>query len=135
MASAIRPGAVPETPAPGAGRRARPAHAVSLRRAPRSRYPRCSNWGPRSTRCRSPAPTPRSAPKRICWKRRLARMERKRASADSKARQLELAWEGRIGWGKVPAQIRLQLRDELARLLMRLAVGGDVAVEDDNGKC
>jgi hypothetical protein len=62
-------------------------------------------------------------------------MERKRASADSKARQLELAWEGRIGWGQVPAQIRLQLRDELARLLMQLAVGEDVAVEDDNGKC
>jgi|GraSoiStandDraft_43_1057313.scaffolds.fasta_scaffold691989_1 hypothetical protein len=62
-------------------------------------------------------------------------MERKRASADSKARQLELVWEGRIGWGQVPAQIRLQLRDELARLLMQLAVGGDVEVEDDNGKC
>ena len=62
-------------------------------------------------------------------------MERKRASADSKARQLELAWEGRIGWGQVPAQIPLQLRGELARLLMQLAVGGDVAVEDDNGKC
>ena len=62
-------------------------------------------------------------------------MERKRASADSKARQLELAWEERIGWGQVPAQIRLQLRDELARLLMQLAVGEDVEVEDDNGKC
>jgi hypothetical protein len=62
-------------------------------------------------------------------------MERKRASADSKARQLELAWEGRIGWEEVPAQIRLQLRDELARLLRQLAVGGAVEVEDDNGKC
>jgi hypothetical protein len=62
-------------------------------------------------------------------------MERKRASADAKTRQLELAWEGRIGWGEVPAQIRQQLRDELARLLMQLAVGGDVEVEDDNGKC
>lgn len=61
-------------------------------------------------------------------------MERKRASADSKARQLELAWEGRIGWGEVPAQIRLQLRDELARLLMQLVVGRDVEVDDDNGK-
>ena len=61
-------------------------------------------------------------------------MERKRASADSKARQLELAWEGRIGWGEVPAQIRLQLRDELARLLMQLAVGGDVEVESDDGE-
>jgi len=63
-------------------------------------------------------------------------MERKRASADSKARQLELAWEGRISWGEVPAQIRLQLRDELARLLMQLAVGGGLEVEeDDNGEC
>jgi len=60
-------------------------------------------------------------------------MERKRASADSKARQLELAWEGRISWEEVPAQIRLQLRDELARLLMQLAVGGDVEVDDDDG--
>ena len=57
------------------------------------------------------------------------------ASADSKARQLELAWEGRIGWGEVPAQIRLQLRDELARLLMQLAVGGDVEVDDNDGEC
>lgn len=62
-------------------------------------------------------------------------MGRKRASADSKARQLELAWEGRIGWGEVSAQVRLQLRDELARLLMQLAVSGEVEVEDDNGKC
>lgn len=61
-------------------------------------------------------------------------MGRKRASADSKARQLELAWEGRIGWGEVPAQVRLQLRDELARLLMQLAVG-DVEVDDDDAKC
>jgi len=61
-------------------------------------------------------------------------MERKRASADAKARQLALVWEGRISWGQVLAQIRLQLRDELARLLMQLAVGGDVEVEDDNGK-
>ena len=62
-------------------------------------------------------------------------MERKRASADSKARQLELVWEGRIDWGQVPVEIRLQLREELARLLMQLAVGGDVEGEDDNGKC
>ena len=62
-------------------------------------------------------------------------MERKRASADSKARQLELVWKGPIGWGEVPAQIQLQLRDELARLLMQLAVGEEVEVEDDNGKC
>jgi hypothetical protein len=33
----------------------------------------------------------------------------------------------------VPAQIRLQLRDELARLLMQLAVGGDVEVDGDDG--
>ena len=62
-------------------------------------------------------------------------MGRKRASADSKARQLELAWEGRIGWGEVPAQVRLQLRDELARLLIQLAVGGDVEVDDYDGEC
>jgi hypothetical protein len=62
-------------------------------------------------------------------------MERKRASAHSKTRQLELAWEGQIGWGEVPAQIRLQLRDELARLLMQLAVGGDVEVDGDDGEC
>jgi hypothetical protein len=62
-------------------------------------------------------------------------MERKRASADSKARQLELAWEGRIGWREVPEQIRLQLRDELARLLMQIAVGGDVEVGDYDGEC
>jgi hypothetical protein len=62
-------------------------------------------------------------------------MERKRASADSKARQLELAWEGRIGWREVPEQIRLQLRDELARLLMQIAVGREVEVGDYDGEC
>jgi len=60
-------------------------------------------------------------------------MEPKRASATSKARQLELAWEGRIGWGELPAQIRLQLREELARLLMRLAIGGEE--NGDDGEC
>jgi hypothetical protein len=85
-------------------------------------------------RCSSAAAPPRSAPKHVRWKRRLERMERKRVSADSKTRQLELAWEGRMGWGEVPAQIRLQLRDELARLLMQLAVGGDVEVDGDDGK-
>jgi hypothetical protein len=60
-------------------------------------------------------------------------MEGKRASANSKARQLELAWEGRIDWEALPAQIRLQLREELARLLMRLAVGGEV--NGDDGEC
>jgi hypothetical protein len=60
-------------------------------------------------------------------------MEPRRASANSKARQLELAWEGRIGWGELPVEIRLQLREELARLLMRLAVGGEV--NGDDGEC
>ena len=57
-------------------------------------------------------------------------MEPRRASANSKARQLELAWEGRIGWGELPVEIQLQLREELARLLMRLAVGGEVNGDD-----
>jgi hypothetical protein len=61
-------------------------------------------------------------------------MEGKRASANSKARQLELAWEGRIDWEALPGQIRLQLRDELARLLMQLAMGGGVEVDDDDGE-
>jgi hypothetical protein len=60
-------------------------------------------------------------------------MEGKRTSANAKVRQLELAWEGRIGWGELSAEIRLQLRDELARLLRHLAVGG-VEVDDDDGE-
>jgi hypothetical protein len=60
-------------------------------------------------------------------------MERRRASAKSKVRQLELAWEGRISWEELPAQIRLQLRDELARLLRQLAAGGEV--DDDDAEC
>jgi len=60
-------------------------------------------------------------------------MERRRASAKSKVRQLELAWEGRIGWEELPAQIQLQLRDELARLLRQLATGGEV--DDDDAEC
>jgi hypothetical protein len=60
-------------------------------------------------------------------------MEGKRASGNSKVRQLELAWEARMDWEELPAQIRLQLRDELARLLMQLAVG--VEVDDDDGEC
>ena len=60
-------------------------------------------------------------------------MERRCASAKSKVRQLELAWEGRIGWEELPAQIRLQLRDELARLLRQLAAGGEV--DDDDAEC
>jgi hypothetical protein len=62
-------------------------------------------------------------------------MERRHAGAKSKLRQLELAWESRIGWIDLPAQIRLQLRDELARVLRQLAVGGDVEVEGDDGEC
>lgn len=62
-------------------------------------------------------------------------MERKSESGKSRARQFELAWQGRIGWGELPAQIRLQLRDELARLLMQLAVVTDVEVDDDDGEC
>jgi hypothetical protein len=62
-------------------------------------------------------------------------MERGRASAKSKVRQLELAWEGRIGWEELPAQIRLQLRDELARLLRQLAASGEVEVDDDDAEC
>ena len=61
-------------------------------------------------------------------------MEPNRTSANSKARQLELAWKGRIHWGELPEQIRLQLREELARLLRQLAVGG-VEVDDDDGEC
>jgi len=60
-------------------------------------------------------------------------MERRRASAKSKVRQLELAWEGRIGWEELPAQIQLQLRDELARLLRQLAAGGEL--DDDDAEC
>ena len=61
-------------------------------------------------------------------------MERNRGSSKPRARQLELAWERRIGWEELPAQIRLQVRGELTRLLMRLAVGADVEVDDDDVK-
>ncbi|HET7183547.1 MAG TPA: hypothetical protein VFI82_02610 [Terriglobales bacterium] len=62
-------------------------------------------------------------------------MDRKSKTAKPKARQLELAWEGRIGWEELPAQLRLQVRDELMRLLMQLAVGPDVVeVDDDDGE-
>jgi hypothetical protein len=43
-------------------------------------------------------------------------------------------WEGRIGWKELPAQIRLQVREELARLLIQLAVGTGVEVNDDDGE-
>ena len=60
-------------------------------------------------------------------------MDQRRASAKSKVQQLELAWERRMGWEELPAQIRLQLRDELARLLRQLAAGGEV--DDDDAEC
>ena len=61
-------------------------------------------------------------------------MEGKRVRTNSKARQLELAWEGRIDWEALPAPIRLHLREELARLLMQLAMGAGVEVDDDDGE-
>jgi len=61
-------------------------------------------------------------------------MDQRRASAKSKVQQLELAWERRMGWEELPAQIRLQLRDELAQLLRHLAAGGGMEVEEDDGK-
>lgn len=62
-------------------------------------------------------------------------MDRKSKTAKPKARQLELVWEGQIGWEELPAQLRLQVRDELMRLLMQLAVGPDVVeVDDDDGE-
>ncbi len=51
-------------------------------------------------------------------------------SARSRARQLELAWEERMGWEELPAQIRNQVRDELKRLLMQLAAGAEVDDDD-----
>jgi hypothetical protein len=57
-------------------------------------------------------------------------MGRASESARSRARQLELAWEKRIGWEELPAQIRNQVRDELKRLLMQLAAGAEVDDDD-----
>jgi hypothetical protein len=57
-----------------------------------------------------------------------------------RARQLESP-AARAGVGganrlvALPAQIRLQLRDELARPLIQLAMGGGVEVDDDDGEC
>ena len=59
-------------------------------------------------------------------------MGRPSESDRSRARQLELAWEERIGWEELPAQIRNQVRDELKRLLMQLAAGAEVEVDDDD---
>src|SRR3984893_10298108 len=112
--------------------RAKRARAVSLQRSVRFRYRRCSNGGPPSMHCRWLAAPPRFAPRGTQW-RRLTMMERRRASAKSKVRQLELAWEVLIGWEELPAQIQLQLRDELARLLRQLAAGGEV--DDDDAEC
>lgn len=61
-------------------------------------------------------------------------MGQKSESARSRARQLELEWEERIGWEELPAETRLQVREELARLLIQLAVGADVEVDDDDGE-
>ncbi len=61
-------------------------------------------------------------------------MGRASESARSRARQLELAWEKRIGWEELPAQIRNQVRDELKRLLMQLATGAEVEVDDDDAE-
>jgi hypothetical protein len=61
-------------------------------------------------------------------------MDGKSETAKPKARQLELAWEGRIGWEELPAQIRLQVRDELTRLLVQLTAYAEVEVDDDDGK-
>jgi hypothetical protein len=61
-------------------------------------------------------------------------MGRESESARSRARQLELAWEKRIGWEELPAQIRNQVRDELKRLLMQLAAGAEVEVDDDDAE-
>jgi hypothetical protein len=61
-------------------------------------------------------------------------MGRASESARSRALQLELAWEKRIGWEELPAQIRNQVRDELKRLLMQLAAGAEVEVDDDDAE-
>ena len=61
-------------------------------------------------------------------------MGRASESARSRARQLELAWEERIGWEELPSQIRNQVRDELKRLLMQLAAGAEVEVDDDDAQ-
>jgi hypothetical protein len=61
-------------------------------------------------------------------------MERASESARSRARQLELAWEEPIGWEELPAQIRNQVREELKRLLMQLAAGAEIEVDDDDAE-
>jgi hypothetical protein len=63
-------------------------------------------------------------------------MGHKSESARSRARQLqlELEWEERIRWEELPAEIRLQVREELTRLLIQVAVGADAEVDDDDGE-
>ena len=61
-------------------------------------------------------------------------MGQKSGSARSRTQQLELEWEERISWEEVPGEIRLQVREELTRLLIQLAVGVDVEVDHDDGE-
>ena len=61
-------------------------------------------------------------------------MRRASESARSKARQLELAWEEQIGWEELPEQIRNQVRDELKRLLVQVATGAEMEVDDDDAE-
>jgi hypothetical protein len=61
-------------------------------------------------------------------------MRRLSESVGSRAQQFELAWEERIGWEELPVQIRNQVRDELRRLLMQLAAGAEVEVDDDDAE-
>ena len=61
-------------------------------------------------------------------------MGQKSESARSRTQQLVLEWEERISWEEVPAEIRLQVREELTRLLIQLVVGVDVEVDHDDGE-
>ena len=61
-------------------------------------------------------------------------MGRVSESARSRAQQLELASEKRIGCVELPAQIRNQVRDELKRLLVQLAASAEVEVDDDDAE-
>jgi hypothetical protein len=61
-------------------------------------------------------------------------MRHKSESSRSRARQLELEWEERISWEELPAEIRLQVREELTRLLIQVAVGADAEVDDDDSE-
>lgn len=61
-------------------------------------------------------------------------MRRAIESARLKVRQLELASEERINWEELPAQIRNQVRNELKRLLIQVAVGAEAEVGDDDAE-